>query len=77
MMSPNAAKLHQTRLARLIEASLRTGRFNCPECFAAGPHESNGALGENQAFCCTVCGTHHDAHDVARLIEEGSIGGNL
>lgn len=74
-MSPSAVQFQANRLEKIVRASLDSGRFNCPECGHHGPHEDNGVSGDEKSFCCTVCGTHHEATEVARLIEEGVIGG--
>lgn len=41
-----------------------TGDFECPSCDETGPHDDNGASGEQQSFCCRGCGEHFDLYDL-------------
>lgn len=48
-----------SRLARQGLDRLRN-RERCPECGAIGPHDDNGATGEERSLCCFKCGSHWD-----------------
>lgn len=41
-------------------AALRSGELECPECGDHGPHDDNGAFGDELVFYCRTCGTHFE-----------------
>lgn len=57
-------------IRRLHRASLRAralvthGHLESPCCGHQGPHEDNGAWGEDRAFCCARCGVSFSLGEV-------------
>lgn len=57
--SEEARQAQLTNLASQARAALEN-RFECPECGNLGPHQDNGRVGVDRAFCCANCGSHFD-----------------
>lgn len=62
-----------TSLATRMKNRLEN-REPCPDCGDEGPHDDNGAIGDELAFCCQTCGMHFHPDSITVTLPRTSRG---
>jgi hypothetical protein len=58
LLSPTTTEDERWRALSKLSKRVFANRCECPECGHEGPHDDNGARGEELAFACAGCGLH-------------------